>query len=58
MELDFKREILGAGRDEVGNIPFDLQPKLLSALQKKDFKRLGGTNCSPALHKKVRFENE
>jgi len=29
--------------DEVGDIPLDLQPKLLRALQDKSFERLGGT---------------
>ena len=29
--------------DEVGDIPVDLQPKLLRALQEKSFERLGGT---------------
>jgi formate hydrogenlyase transcriptional activator len=29
--------------DEVGDIPLDLQPKLLRALQEKAFERLGGT---------------
>jgi PAS domain S-box-containing protein len=29
--------------DEVGDIPIDLQPKLLRALQEKSFERLGGT---------------
>ncbi len=28
--------------DEVGDIPLDLQPKLLRALQEKSFERLGG----------------
>jgi formate hydrogenlyase transcriptional activator len=30
--------------DEVGDIPLDLQPKLLRALQEKSFERLGGTH--------------
>ena len=29
--------------DEVGDIPLDLQPKLLRALQEQEFERLGGT---------------
>ena len=33
--------------DEVGDIPFDLQPKLLRALQEKTFERLGGTKTIP-----------
>jgi transcriptional regulator with GAF, ATPase, and Fis domain len=33
--------------DEVGDIPLDLQPKLLRALQEKAFERLGGTTTIP-----------
>lgn len=33
--------------DEVGDIPRDLQPKLLRALQEKSFERLGGTRTIP-----------
>ncbi len=33
--------------DEVGDIPLDLQPKLLRALQEKSFERLGGTRTIP-----------
>jgi formate hydrogenlyase transcriptional activator len=33
--------------DEVGDIPLDLQPKLLRALQEKTFERLGGTRTIP-----------
>ena len=33
--------------DEVGDIPVDLQPKLLRALQEKSFERLGGTKTIP-----------
>ncbi len=33
--------------DEVGDIPLDLQPKLLRALQDKAFERLGGTRTIP-----------
>ncbi len=33
--------------DEVGDIPLDLQPKLLRALQEKCFERLGGTRTIP-----------
>jgi transcriptional regulator with GAF, ATPase, and Fis domain len=33
--------------DEVGDIPLDLQPKLLRALQEKAFERLGGTRTIP-----------
>src|SRR6185437_1746025 len=33
--------------DEVGDIPLDLQPKLLRALQAKAFERLGGTKTIP-----------
>ena len=33
--------------DEVGDIPLDLQPKLLRALQEKAFERLGGTKTTP-----------
>ena len=33
--------------DEVGDIPLDLQPKLLRALQEMEFERLGGTRTIP-----------
>jgi formate hydrogenlyase transcriptional activator len=33
--------------DEVGDIPLDIQPKLLRALQEKSFERLGGTKTIP-----------
>ena len=33
--------------DEVGDIPIELQPKLLRALQEKCFERLGGTKTIP-----------
>jgi formate hydrogenlyase transcriptional activator len=33
--------------DEVGDIPLDLQPKLLRALQEKTFERLGGSKTIP-----------
>ena len=33
--------------DEVGDIPLELQPKLLRALQEKCFERLGGTRTIP-----------
>jgi len=33
--------------DEVGDIPLDLQPKLLRALQEHSFERLGGTRTIP-----------
>jgi formate hydrogenlyase transcriptional activator len=33
--------------DEVGDIPLQLQPKLLRALQEKAFERLGGTTTIP-----------
>jgi formate hydrogenlyase transcriptional activator len=33
--------------DEVADIPLDLQPKLLRALQEKSFERLGGTRTIP-----------
>jgi PAS domain S-box-containing protein len=33
--------------DEVGDIPIQLQPKLLRALQEKSFERLGGTKTIP-----------
>jgi formate hydrogenlyase transcriptional activator len=33
--------------DEVGDIPLDVQPKLLRALQEKSFERLGGTKTIP-----------
>ncbi len=34
--------------DEVGDIPLELQPKLLRALQEKEFERLGGTRTIPS----------
>ena len=33
--------------DEVGDIPLELQPKLLRALQEQEFERLGGTKTIP-----------
>lgn len=33
--------------DEIGDLPLDLQPKLLRALQEKEFERLGGTRTIP-----------
>jgi PAS domain S-box-containing protein len=33
--------------DEVGDIPLELQPKLLRAVQEKSFERLGGTKTIP-----------
>ncbi len=33
--------------DEVGDIPLELQPKLLRALEEKEFERLGGTRTIP-----------
>ncbi len=33
--------------DEVGDLPLDLQPKLLRALQEKEIERLGGTRTIP-----------
>lgn len=38
--------------DEIGDLPLELQPKLLRALQEKEFERLGN---SQALHVDVRF---
>jgi len=33
--------------DEIGELPLDLQPKLLRALQEKEIERLGGTRTIP-----------
>ena len=33
--------------DEIGDLPLELQPKLLRALQEKEFERLGGTRTIP-----------
>jgi len=33
--------------DEVGDLPIEIQPKLLRALQEKEFERLGGTRTVP-----------
>ena len=33
--------------DEVGDLPLELQPKILRALQEKEFERLGGTRTIP-----------
>jgi PAS domain S-box-containing protein len=33
--------------DEVGDVPLEIQPKLLRALQEKEFERLGGTRTIP-----------
>jgi PAS domain S-box-containing protein len=33
--------------DEVGDLPLDLQPKILRALQEKEFERVGGTKTIP-----------
>lgn len=41
-----KLELAGAGTiffDEIGDLPFDLQAKLLRALQEAEFERVGGT---------------
>jgi len=33
--------------DEIGDLPLELQPKILRALQEKEFERLGGTRTIP-----------
>lgn len=33
--------------DEIGDLPLELQPKILRALQEKEFERLGGTKTLP-----------
>jgi PAS domain S-box-containing protein len=33
--------------DEIGDLPLELQPKILRALQEKEFERLGGTQTIP-----------
>jgi len=38
--------------DEVGDIPLELQPKLLRVLQEQEFERLGGTRT---IHTQVRL---
>ena len=34
--------------DEIGDLPLELQPKILRALQEKEFERLGGTRTIPS----------
>src|SRR6202043_1532534 len=33
--------------DEIGDLPLELQPKILRALQEKEFERVGGTRTIP-----------
>ncbi len=43
--------------DEIGDLPLELQPKILRALQEKEFERLGGTRTIPVNFRLVAATN-
>ena len=44
--------------DEIGDLPLELQPKILRALQEKEFERLGGTRTIPVNLRLVAATNQ